>query len=85
MNRYYIGETEHVGIRLGQHIRGLFKGSYTTRASDWLLILEISCGDRTKAREVEAFLKRMRNRAFLERFIADTGYRTSLLRDRFTL
>ena len=81
--KFYIGETSDVAVRLNQHRTGYFKSSSTAGMSDWALVLVIDCGDRTKARQVETFLKRQRNRDFLTRFIHNESYRKKLLTERF--
>ncbi len=82
-DKFYIGETSDVAVRLNQHRTGYFKSSSTAGMSDWALVLVIDCGDRSKARQVEAFLKRQRNRDFLTRFIHNESYRKNLLTERF--
>ena len=82
-DKFYIGETNDVDVRLKQHRTGYFKSSSTAGTTDWTMVLVVDCGDRSKARLVEAFLKRQRNRAFLDRFIHDSLYRRALLADRF--
>jgi putative endonuclease len=82
-DRHYIGETSNVETRVQQHNTGYFKSSSTAGATDWTPVLIIHCGDRSKARQVEAFLKRQRNREFLVRFIYDEPYRSTLLGERF--
>jgi putative endonuclease len=83
LDRYYIGETSDVQQRLLQHRSAFFKASFTTRASDWELVLSIPCADRSVARKLEAFLKRQRNRDFFRQFINDDPYRNKLLLERF--
>ncbi len=67
LNKYYIGETENVEIRLEQHNNGYFKGAYTKPANDWSLFLVIPCQDIRVARKLEKFIKRQKSRSFIER------------------
>jgi putative endonuclease len=83
--RYYIGETQNVEQRLMQHRTGFFRASSTANTTDWELVIAIPCADRIIARALEAFLKRQRNRQFLERFMLDEAYRKKLLFDRFVI
>jgi putative endonuclease len=82
-DKFYIGETNDVDARLDQHRTGYFRSSSTAGTKDWTLVLVIPCGNRSKARRVEAFLKRQRNRDFLARFIHNDLYRKTLLEERF--
>jgi putative endonuclease len=66
INRYYIGETEHLESRLEMHNSGFFKGSFTKRARDWELYLHIGFDTRKEARRMERFIKRQRSRKFIE-------------------
>jgi len=84
-DRYYIGETLDIEQRLVQHGTGVFRRSSTANTSDRTLVLAIPCVDRSVARRLEAFLKRQRNRGFLQRFILNEAYRRTLLRERFDI
>ena len=66
VNRYYIGETDNIERRLMEHNTGIFEKSYTKQASDWQLYLIIECIDRSEARKLESFIKKMKSRKFIE-------------------
>jgi putative endonuclease len=67
LNKYYIGETEDLQKRLIEHNTRLFKDAYTSIADDWQVFLSIACHDRIQAKKVEAFIKRMKSRKFIEK------------------
>jgi putative endonuclease len=64
-NKFYIGETENIEERLIQHNNHHFPNSYTKIATDWELFLLIECESRAHARNVERFIKSMKNRLFI--------------------
>jgi putative endonuclease len=66
-DKFYIGETSDFELRLKQHNEGYYKSSYTIQAKDWAEFLKIECANRTEARKLEMFLKRMKSRTFLEK------------------
>jgi len=73
-NKYYVGETNDLKRRMDEHTNGFFKGSFTTRASDWELRLHIEFDDILKARKAEAFVKKMNSRKFIEKLILDSEW-----------
>ncbi len=78
LDRYYVGETENVDVRVEQHNMHLFRGSFTKQASDRVLCTTIACRDRAHARAVEAFIKARKRRAFIERVMSDAALRIGL-------
>jgi putative endonuclease len=78
-DKYYIGETEDVEARLKQHKGGVFKGSFTTQADDWKVVLTFSCRDREHARKVEQHIKKMKSRKYLENLIQYPEMREKVL------
>jgi len=82
LNKFYIGETEDLDKRLQMHNEGYFKESYTSKVSDWILYHVINCLNRKQARLIEAHIKRMKSRKYIENL---TNYPelTEQLLDRF--
>ena len=82
-DRYYVGETEDLNTRLAAHIANYFKGSGTSMAKDWQVMLTMKVCDRAAARRVEHYIKGMKSRKFLERLIRDDqfyeGFRSRVL------
>lgn len=70
-NKYYVGETENLELRLNQHNTAFFPGKYTVQAKDWELFLSIEFNDRTQARKFESFIKKMKSRKFIESLKSD--------------
>ena len=71
LNKYYIGETENIDKRLELHNSNFFGGSFTSQSNDWKLYLIIPSKDRSHARKIEAFIKKMKNRNFIVRLKND--------------
>ena len=65
-NKYYIGETEDISLRLIWHNTKHFQSSYTSNVSDWELYFIIECTDRSQARKIEAHIKSMKSRTYIE-------------------
>ena len=67
LNRYYIGYTSDIEERIILHNNGYFGGrSYTHKATDWELYLLIPCETITKAILIEAKIKRMKSKKYIE-------------------
>ena len=65
-NKYYIGETEDVSLRLIWHNTKHFQSSYTSNVSDWELYFTIECTDRSQARKIEKHIKSMKSKVYIE-------------------
>ena len=65
LDKFYIGETENLELRITQHNTAFFKSSYTSKASDWMLYASLVCKDRAQARKAESFTKRMKRKKFI--------------------
>jgi putative endonuclease len=70
-NRFYIGETEDVNLRVSIHNTGSFKNSSTKIANDWQLVKQIEVKDRVAARIIERYLKSMKSSIFLLKLVHD--------------
>src|SRR5690606_8023267 len=70
-DRYYVGETPDLDIRLSQHVRHHFKSGFTKTANDWKIVLSKKCGSKEDAIYLEKFIQRMQSRKFVEKIIAD--------------
>ena len=66
LNRYYVGETENIDLRISQHNSGFYKSAFTSKAKDWELFHFIECADRRQARLIEAHIKKMKSRKYIE-------------------
>ena len=65
LSSYYIGETEDLKSRIDQHNLGFYVSAFTKKASDWKLYYVIRCSSRSQARRIEAHIKRMKSKKYL--------------------
>jgi putative endonuclease len=72
-NKFYIGETEDLLVRLENHLNKTFKGAYTVQASDWILVWQLKCANRLQARDIEGFIKKMKSKKFIQSLINSNG------------
>ena len=68
-NRYYVGETADIKKRILKHISKGYPNTFTKIARDWEIKLDVTCPDRETALFLEAFIKRMKSRKFIEKVI----------------
>ena len=80
LDKFYVGETEDFNVRLEQHNTGYFKNALTSNASDWEEYLTAFCQDRSYARRVEMFIKRQKNRVFVESLRGDSQKLGSIIK-----
>jgi putative endonuclease len=64
LDRFYIGHTENIEIRLGQHNSGI--SDFTAKASDWNLVHSESFETRELARKREMEIKKKKSRKYIE-------------------
>jgi len=65
---YYIGYTSNIEQRVAYHNAG--RGRYTRKKVPWKLVYQESFETKSEAIKRENYLKRMKNRNFLEKLIA---------------
>jgi putative endonuclease len=67
INKFYIGATgETVSERLNKHVQGFYDNKYTAIAKDWEIFLAIECMTTKQAFAIEAHIKRMKSRKYIE-------------------
>ena len=66
LDRYYIGQSENLPLRLEQHNSGYFSGSFTSQVNDWELFHEIPCESKRQAIQIESHIKRMKSVIYYE-------------------
>ncbi len=69
LDRYYIGTTDDVIRRLDEHNNAHYKNAYTSKGIPWELKLAIPCNDSAESYRLEAFIKRMKSRVFIEKML----------------
>jgi len=76
---FYVGETEDPHTRLAQNNQAVYKGAFTSRHTDWQLVAVFACRDRAHARKVEAHIKKMRSRTYIENLIKFSEMREKMI------
>lgn len=65
IDRFYIGSTRDLILRLKQHNEPEFKLSFTQRASDWVLFYTIENLAYHQARSIEKHIKEMKSTQYI--------------------
>ena len=66
LGNYYIGETKDLKERIDQHNLGFYNSAFTKKAKDWILYFVLECNTRTQARKVEAHIKNMKSKKYIQ-------------------
>ncbi len=68
LDRYYFGSTQlNPEDRLKQHLAKSYgNAKFTAKTNDWKLRFVIECPTIDVARKIETYLKKMKNRKYLE-------------------
>jgi putative endonuclease len=77
-DRFYIGETSDVQIRLSFHNQ-LNQGGYTSKFRPWDLMLQMEVPNYSTARRIERYIKRQKNRRCIRALIDDPVYREKMI------
>ena len=72
--KFYVGETENINVRLQQHNEHFFKAANTTYATDWVVVKLIEVENRKDARVVEKYIKSMKSKLFIEKIISSDEF-----------
>jgi putative endonuclease len=64
LDKYYVGETSDFSNRIEMHNIGF--STFTSKAKDWKLYLLIPCPDKPIALKIEAHIKSMKSRKYIE-------------------
>jgi putative endonuclease len=71
LDKYYVGYTENIAIRLLQHNEGL--STFTSKANDWILKYAAEFSSREEAHKKELEIKRKKSRKYIEWLISSVG------------
>ncbi len=77
VDKYYVGVTQNLSDRINKHNHHKYQGSYTKIANDWKYVLTFKTETKKDAVYLEAFIKRMKSRKFIEKIISNEN----ILRD----
>jgi putative endonuclease len=71
LDRYYVGYTADIEVRIVQHNSGL--SSYTSKANDWKLVYKEQFTTREEAHKRELAIKNKKSRNYIEWLIHGDG------------
>ena len=71
LDRYYVGHTSDIEVRLVQHNSGI--SSYTSKANDWKLVYQEQYQNREEAHKRELTIKNKKSRKYIEWLIGSAG------------
>jgi putative endonuclease len=67
LDKFYIGFTTlTVEDRLQKHVSLYYENKFTAKADDWTIFLEIECKNQTVARKIEAHIKAMKSKKYIQ-------------------
>ena len=68
MDKYYVGYTEDITVRLAQHNEGI--STFTAKATDWVLKYTEEFMSRKEAQKREMEIKNKKSRKYIEWLIS---------------
>jgi putative endonuclease len=83
LDKFYTGSCKEFQFRIEDHLNKVYKRSFTTNAEDWQLCLIIEGLSYTQARSIEAHIKRMKSKAYIQNLVKHPAMATRL-RERYT-
>nr|WP_294774038.1 GIY-YIG nuclease family protein [uncultured Flavobacterium sp.] len=69
VNKFYVGETDDMELRLLKHNNHSYEGSFTKIAEDWQVVLLFECRSRNQSLLLEKFIKSMKSKIFIQKII----------------
>jgi putative endonuclease len=66
LEKFYIGETKDLEERIFQHNSGFYNSAFSRKAKDWKLYFVLECNSRTQARKIEAHIKNMKSKKYIQ-------------------
>ena len=73
IDRYYIGHTSNLKIRLQNHLSGSTR--FTSQTDDWEMIYSEEYATKAEAMKKEQQIKRMKSRSFIKELTGHAGGR----------
>jgi len=68
LDRYYVGHTEDIDLRIIQHNTGI--STFTSKSNDWVLVYKQIFETRAAARSREIEVKKKKSRKYIEWMIS---------------
>jgi putative endonuclease len=69
LNKHYVGSCKDFHMRYEEHLSKKFQDGYTSKANDWIVLLRITDLEYAQSRKVEAHIKAMKSRVYIENLL----------------
>lgn len=66
LNRFYIGYTTNLDLRLDFHLNDKQARKFTYKADDWTLFFSLACTSKMQALAIEKHIKAMKSKVYIE-------------------
>ena len=70
VDRYYVGQTEDLALRMVSHLSGISR--YTSIANDWKMVYSEQFETRSDAIKRENEIKRKKSKKYIQKIIAES-------------
>jgi len=82
LNKYYVGETHNLEERLFKHNNHSYKGAFSNITEDWRIVFSKKCDSKKEALFLEAFIKRMKSKKFIQKVIHNPSILDDILNQK---
>jgi putative endonuclease len=79
LNKYYIGRTEDLELRLKFHNEPIESRKFTARGVPWILKWSARCNTLAQSVALEKYIKAMKSRRFIEQLLQDEIFSTEII------
>ncbi len=79
LDKYYIGESHDVELRLNRHNTGYYSNKWAEKGKPWVLYLKMKCTSRSQALKVEKHIKSMKSKKYIQNLKKYEELRAKLL------
>ena len=69
INRFYIGYTTNLDLRIDFHLEATDQSKFSYNANDWTLFLKIECQSKKQALAIEKHIKKMKSKIYIENLL----------------
>ncbi len=80
LDRFYVGRTENIDLRLEYHNNPIQSRKFTARGIPWVLRLSIPCKSKTQSINLEKYIKKAKSRTLVESLCNDPDRVAEILR-----
>jgi len=69
LNRFYIGYTTDLDIRMDFHLHDIQSRKFTYKADDWKVFFSLKCTSKKQALAIEKHIKAMKSKIYIENLL----------------